>query len=894
MTIRKTFASFFISLFLVVGGALAGDAQAKTIYVSTTGNDNNSGTQASPVATPGKGVQLAAAGDTVYLRAGRYTINRSVIISLPNVTLASAPGEQAAIQGGTADTASNPSSVITITASGVILSDLEIQGGAYYGVKIDPADSGSTRGVVVRRCFVHHTGRDGIKTLNADNLLIEDCEVSNTGIRADNAEGIDSIGSVGLTIRRCYIHDVRTTGIYLKGGARDSVIERCRIINSGHSGILLGQDTDEEFMRDGTQYEAINCIARSNLIVGTTGAGIGSYSGNNVRFENNTVFDAARVNQGGFYVVMNSRDVPARQVTFKNNILVMSSNRPMIFTVSMAGPLVCDSNLYFRPSGGAYRFSKETSTTFNTWESLSAWQNAMNVDRNSLVADPQVQASNMYAPAASSPAIDRGESIAEVPTDFAGVTRPQGRAHDIGAHERGSSSTPPPPNQPPSVSVAASATTGQAPLTVNFISTAADSDGRIAAYSWAFGDGQSSTEVSPSHLYQTPGTYTARLTVTDNGGATASAGVNIVVNRGSSNQPPVVRVVATPTSGVAPVNVKFVTTATDPDGRIVGYNWNFGDGETSKVSSPVHMYRSAGRFTAVVTVTDNAGATTTASVTINATDGSSNTVQPVTWRNVQNATVNANSVTKTGESMWGNSGAASTQTIQSGDGYVEFTAVQTSNERFVGLSTSDPDFHYRSTDFGIHLNTGRAFYVYEKGQARGYFGDFNTGDKFRVAIINGRVQYLRNGVAFYSSSVSPKYPLMVDVALMGAGSKVDDAKVGGSLISGSELGVSPVVQVLAPTSGEAMKGGSTYEITWTATGNGIWRQDVLLSLDGGNTWQEVAVMLAGTVNSYSWKVPKLKTTKGMIRIVSYGTDERAGEGSSQDYFTIKSKKKAAN
>ncbi|HKG20917.1 MAG TPA: hypothetical protein VKC34_03390, partial [Blastocatellia bacterium] len=70
-----------------------------------------------------------------------------------------------------------------------------------------------------------------------------------------------------------------------------------------------------------------------------------------------------------------------------------------------------------------------------------------------------------------------------------------------------------------------------------------------------------------------------------------------------------------------------------------------------------------------------------------------------------------------------------------------------------------------------------------------------------------------------------------------------------------------------------------------------WRQDVQVSIDGGHTWQEITVMLAGTATSYSWKVPKLKTTRGMVRIISYGTDERVGEGASKDYFTIKSKKK---
>ena len=79
------------------------------------------------------------------------------------------------------------------------------------------------------------------------------------------------------------------------------------------------------------------------------------------------------------------------------------------------------------------------------------------------------------------------------------------------------------------VSVSATPTQGSAALTVNFLSSAADPDGSIASYSWNFGDGQTSVQPSPSHVYQTPGTFTAQLTVTDNGGATASASVTITV-----------------------------------------------------------------------------------------------------------------------------------------------------------------------------------------------------------------------------------------------------------------------------------------------------------------------------------------------------------------------------
>jgi len=85
-------------------------------------------------------------------------------------------------------------------------------------------------------------------------------------------------------------------------------------------------------------------------------------------------------------------------------------------------------------------------------------------------------------------------------------------------------------NQPPQVSISANPTSGTSPLFVNFASTANDPDGFISSYSWSFGDGNTSTAVNPTNTYQSAGTYTARLTVTDNAGATSSASIPITVS----------------------------------------------------------------------------------------------------------------------------------------------------------------------------------------------------------------------------------------------------------------------------------------------------------------------------------------------------------------------------
>ena len=81
------------------------------------------------------------------------------------------------------------------------------------------------------------------------------------------------------------------------------------------------------------------------------------------------------------------------------------------------------------------------------------------------------------------------------------------------------------------------------------------------------------------------------------------------------NQGPQLSISATPTSGGSPLLVSFFSSASDPDGYIASYFWNFGDSSSSNTPSPQHWY-ATGSYTASLTVTDNSGASTTRSVTI--------------------------------------------------------------------------------------------------------------------------------------------------------------------------------------------------------------------------------------------------------------------------------------
>jgi len=172
-----------------------------------------------------------------------------------------------------------------------------------------------------------------------------------------------------------------------------------------------------------------------------------------------------------------------------------------------------------------------------------------------------------------------------------------------------------PVNQSPTATASATPTSGAAPLAVAFTGSGTDADGTIASYAWTFGDGGTSTQQNPSHTYSSAGNFTASLVVTDNAGATGSAVVTVAVTS-AGNVPPSATASATPRSGTAPLTVAFTGTGSDTDGTIASYAWSFGDGGTSTQQNPSHTYASAGNFTATLVVTDNAGATGSAAVSI--------------------------------------------------------------------------------------------------------------------------------------------------------------------------------------------------------------------------------------------------------------------------------------
>ena len=66
------------------------------------------------------------------------------------------------------------------------------------------------------------------------------------------------------------------------------------------------------------------------------------------------------------------------------------------------------------------------------------------------------------------------------------------------------------------------------------------------------------------------------------------------------------------------------------------------------------------------------------------------------------------------------------------------------------------------------------------GASRGTFGTYATGDVFRVALVNGVVQYSKNGTLLYTSAVTPILPLFADTSFYSPGATLGNVVISGT------------------------------------------------------------------------------------------------------------------
>jgi PKD repeat protein len=137
-------------------------------------------------------------------------------------------------------------------------------------------------------------------------------------------------------------------------------------------------------------------------------------------------------------------------------------------------------------------------------------------------------------------------------------------------------------------------------------------------YDWDFGDNTRSNLKNPSHVYDKPGFYNVTLTIKDSLGNDGSDSVQITV---LDNIPPVVSLSYDIGRKRAPMKINFYADATDSDGTIVSYNWDFDDmklmgDQTSTEQNPTHTYWTSGTYCVKCTVIDDDDATATSMIKV--------------------------------------------------------------------------------------------------------------------------------------------------------------------------------------------------------------------------------------------------------------------------------------
>ena len=358
---------------------------AQTYYVATNGNDSNPGTASEPFRTINQGVSVLGPGDTLFVKSGTYA--ESLYDVIPSgtswakpVTLAAYPGDVVTIKP------SSGNKVIRFTRSQYIIIDGFVLDGANVATNV-------------------------IKiTKEAHHIRIQNSELRGAPSQGILVTNYGSINSDYNEFINLDVHNNGTTnldhGLYIT--TRNNLIDRSSIHHNAGYGVHI--------YMGGCNNCANNNIVSNNAIydnasAGSWGPGIILSSGSGNLAYNNLIWG----NAGGIQVAYRVSDAQVY-----NNVVYANDNYGIRIQSDSVNAIIRNNIVY---QNGSETISDAGSGTIQ--------------DHNLVETDPQF----VDAPAhdfhlqPTSPAIDTGTALSEVPYDFDGISRPRGAGFDIGAYE---------------------------------------------------------------------------------------------------------------------------------------------------------------------------------------------------------------------------------------------------------------------------------------------------------------------------------------------------------------------------------------------------------------------------------------------------------------------------
>lgn len=304
----------------------------------------------------------------------------------------------------------------------------------------------------------------------------------------------------------------------------------------------------------------------------STGYGGGIYVGSasNVKIINCTIADN-QANQwgGGIFSLVSNIDI-INSIIWGNN----ANGVPEIGSWSNSKIRIAYSNVRGGPA-----------TQSTVYGGVITWLD--NIMGSSIV-DHNPSFDTDYRLTANSPCIDEGAAVYSMGDELI-VNMPQGSwagaAPDMGVYEY--------EGAVPALFADFTVLTtphGPAPLSVRFSDISTAENTTITSWEWDFGNGGGSSLQAPLYTYETPGSYTVTLTVSDGEISDSHTIENMIIVLMPEIQ---ADFSYSPGSGPIPLTVRFTDKSTGPiDNRL----WKFGDEETSTQIHPEHIYTDTGTF----------------------------------------------------------------------------------------------------------------------------------------------------------------------------------------------------------------------------------------------------------------------------------------------------------
>ncbi|RNI33355.1 T9SS C-terminal target domain-containing protein [Hanamia caeni] len=488
-----------------------------------------------------------------------------------------------------------------------------------------------------------------IATVGA-NSVTKYNQINNCGYAGIKFSGLNTKVTNNFVNRFCLIkEDGGGIDMSSRDRAAGSVIDGNIVINGIGSKYGTSDTTLTDFGGIFIDAYGTGITISNNTVANCAAAGIKLHGANNIIVTNNTTYNngGSSWTKGGLELI-SQPDYLIRDITVQGNIFVARTPEQWAFFGYPAGGDPNDAlsfgtfnnNYYGKPIDPSSPILINHDTyTFAGWQSFSG------SDANSYATPKNITDLNdlrFEYNASSSPktiSLDANYiDMKNVSYNGSITLKPWSSAVLI----RNGASTA---NKNPVASVGADRNIQLPQNSIVLPGSGDDSDGTVVSYSWTQVDGPStaslsdatSAEAGASELVQ--GRYVFRLTVTDNAGATGSADLNVTVQSLETavaipNIPPVPTVGSDRVVQLPKNSIVLPGSGTDSDGTIASYSWTQVSGpSTATLVNSTSAQAGAGdlivgTYQFKLTVTDNQGATGTATVNVEVTNGDAN-IAPV-------------------------------------------------------------------------------------------------------------------------------------------------------------------------------------------------------------------------------------------------------------------------